>query len=334
MFLVNCKYHAQGVTVKHGFYVCNRTGYCISFFYYHAPKRNFLIMTNPIELNVGGVPEHFNLPWLMSLEDKAFDQLAIKINWQDYPGGTGAMAKDLREEKLDIAMLLTEGAIADIVRGSNYRIMSLFVDSPLIWGIHVHASSPIQEIDQLKGCTYAVSRHGSGSHLMAFVDAKSRDWSTKKLKFEVVGNLNGAREALANHTADAFMWEKFMTKPLVDAGEWRRIGERPTPWPCFVVVVREEIYREHAEAVGRVLNIVRQSAQQLKFNPEAPAIIARRYNLRPEDAKTWWDDVRWANNNIVPVLMLEEIMNILQATNLIQKSIDPQKLCYDAALLV
>lgn len=291
-------------------------------------------MTKPINLRIGGVPEHFNLPWLQAIEDNAFSELAVAISWTDYPGGTGAMASDLREEKLDIAMLLTEGAVADIIRGSNYRIVSLFVDSPLLWGIHVHAESSFQEIDDLKGCTYAVSRYGSGSHLMAFVDAKSREWSTKKLKFETVGTLEGAREALANKTADAFLWEKFMTKPLVDSGEWRRISERPTPWPCFVVVVREEIMNKHAELVSGVLQVVRSYGQQLKFNPEAPALIARRYGLKPEDAKTWWDDVRWANNSIVPVLMLEEVINTLFSINLIPERILPEKLCYDIALLV
>jgi sulfonate transport system substrate-binding protein len=288
----------------------------------------------PPQLRIGGVPEHFNLPWHLALEDKAFDSLSAKLHWQDYPGGTGAMAKDLHDNKLDMAMLLTEGAVADIIRGSNYRIVSLFVDSPLIWGIHVHAESSLEEIDQLKGKIYAVSRHGSGSHLMAFVDAKSREWNTKNLKFEIVGNLEGAREALANGTADVFMWEKFMTKPLVDSGEWRRIGERPTPWPCFVIVVREEIMETQAELVQQVMHIVRDYAQRLKFNPEAPAIIARRYNLRPEDAKTWWDDVRWANNSLIPVLMLEEIMSTLHATNLIPKKVDPETLCYHATQLV
>lgn len=291
-------------------------------------------MKNPSELRVGGVPEHFNLPWLLAMEDKAFDSLPAKLSWQDYPGGTGAMAKDLREDKLDIAMLLTEGAVADIIRGGNYRIVSLFVDSPLIWGVHVYAEAPYQEIDDIKGKTYAVSRHGSGSHLMAFVDAKSREWSTKDLKFEVVGNLEGAREAMANGTADVFLWEKYMTKPLVDSGEWRRISERPTPWPCFVIVVREEVMEQQAELVSQVLQIVRQYAQQLKFNPEAPAIIARRYNLKPEDAKNWWDDVRWANNSLVPVLMLEEVINTLLSTKLIPHKVLPEKLCFGVAQLV
>ncbi|EMR03012.1 substrate-binding domain-containing protein [Cesiribacter andamanensis] len=291
-------------------------------------------MKNPIDLRIGGVPEHFNLPWQIALEENAFSELPATIQWTDYAGGTGAMAADLREGKLDVAMLLTEGAVADIIRGSNYRIVSLYVDSPLLWGIHVHADSPFQEIQDLKGCTYAVSRYGSGSHLMAFVDAKSREWPTKNLKFETVGTLEGAREALANKTADAFLWEKFMTKPLVDSGEWRRIEERPTPWPCFVVVVREEIMDQHAELVSGVLQVVRRYGQQLKFDPEAPTLIARRYGLKPEDAKTWWDDVRWANNSIVPVLMLEEVMNTLMRINLIPEKVLPEKLCYEAALLV
>lgn len=291
-------------------------------------------MKNLFKLRVGGVPEHFNLPWQLALEDKAFDHIPVSLSWLDYGGGTGAMAKDLKDNKLDIAMLLTEGAVADIIRGSNYRILSLYVDSPLIWGIHVHSESKIREIDDMKGRTYAISREGSGSHLMAFVDAKSRDWNTKNLKFEIVGNIEGAREALATNTADIFMWEKFMTKPLVDSGEWRRIGERPTPWPCFVVVVREDIMEQHTELVTQVMHVVRQYAQQLKFNPEAPAIIARRHNLKPEDAKSWWDDVRWANNSLVPVLMLEDVMRTLKSVNLISGKTAPEKLCFNIAQLV
>jgi hypothetical protein len=31
-----------------------------------------------------------------------------------------------------------------------------------------------------------------------------------------------------------------MTKPLVDKGIFR-IGDCPTPWPCFVIAVRDEL---------------------------------------------------------------------------------------------
>ena len=60
---------------------------------------------------------------------------------------------------------------------------------------------------------------------MAMVDAQQRGWQPENVKFEIVGDLEGARRALADGRADVFMWEKFTTKHLVDSGEWRRVGE-------------------------------------------------------------------------------------------------------------
>lgn len=108
------------------------------------------------------------------------------------------------------------------------------------WGVHVSASSKWSDASELEHATYAVSRLGSGSHLMAMVDAQQRGWSAEALKFEIVGNLQGARSALAEGKADAFMWEKFTTKHLVDSGEWRRIGEVLTPWPCFSLAATDK----------------------------------------------------------------------------------------------
>jgi len=78
-------------------------------------------------LKIGGVPEHFNLPWHQAIEQGLFRNEGLEINWQDYPGGTGAMAKDLRSGDLDVAVLLTEGIVADIVKGNPSKIISVYV---------------------------------------------------------------------------------------------------------------------------------------------------------------------------------------------------------------
>jgi hypothetical protein len=102
-----------------------------------------------IKLRVGGVPEHFNLPWHLALEARRFEPLGLRIAWQDYPGGSGAMATALRDGELDAALLLTEGAIAAIAEGAPFKIASLYTDSPLVWGIHVPAVSRLRaERDQ------------------------------------------------------------------------------------------------------------------------------------------------------------------------------------------
>ena len=199
-------------------------------------------MTN---LKVGGVPEHFNYPWYLTLKNKEYAKHNINLRWQDFPGGTGQMCKALRNGEVDIAIVLTEGIIKDIADGNPSKIVQTFVKSPLIWGIHVGAKSKFNKIEDLENATIAISRFGSGSHLMAIVNAHNQGWNIEKLKFKVIGNLQGGIDALTNGEADYFMWEHFTTKPLVDSGIFRRIDDCPTPWPCFVIAVRNEVLEKN-----------------------------------------------------------------------------------------
>ena len=279
-----------------------------------------------ISLRVGGVPEHFNLPWHLAMEDGKFEKAGIQLSWQDYGGGTGAMATDLRENKLDLALLLTEGAVADISKGSNYKIAGLFVQSPLIWGIHVHHQSPFRQVKELEGKSFAISRYGSGSHLMAFVNAQQQGWNPSDISFEVVGTLEGAREALSEGRGDAFMWEKFMTKPLVNKGEWRRLGECPTPWPCFVLVVRNEVAEQQPEAIQKVLAVIRESCKEFKQRTDAVKLVAERYRLKGEDAAAWFKEVEWAEDEVVKKSTLQQVSETLHRLGLIERKLSPNEL--------
>jgi hypothetical protein len=40
-------------------------------------------------VRVGGVDEHFNLPWKLAIEAGAFETLGVDLVWHDCPGGTG-----------------------------------------------------------------------------------------------------------------------------------------------------------------------------------------------------------------------------------------------------
>ena len=79
------------------------------------------------------------------------------------------------------------------------KIVQVFVESPLICGIHVAQDSQYKDLNSLKGKRVAISWYGSGSHLMAYVNAMKLKWNTaSNLEFEVVKNLNGAVESLSN----------------------------------------------------------------------------------------------------------------------------------------
>jgi sulfonate transport system substrate-binding protein len=246
-----------------------------------------------ISLKIGGVPEHFNLPWRLLLEGGEPARAGVDAQWQDFPDGSGAMAAALREERLDVAMLLTEGAIAGAAAG-GFKIVSVYVESPLIWGIHVPAASSLRDVDDIRGTRYAISRNGSGSHLMSFVHARDRGWPPADIAFVVVRNLQGAVDAFEAGTADVFFWEKFMTKPLVDAQRFRRVGEFVAPWPAFVVCASSAALATKGAAIAALLNQAATSAAKLAASAGGAALIASRYELETADVRDWLGTTRWA----------------------------------------
>lgn len=275
---------------------------------------------------VGGVPEHFNYPWKYALQEGLFKEQTLEVSWQDYPGGTGAMAKDLREDKVDIALMLTEGAIADIIQGNPSKIIGTYVESALIWGVHVNAQSPLQHLSEVDQANFAISRYGSGSHLMAFVLAKQWNWPANSLTFEVVGNFTGAQTALKAHPKQLFMWEKFTTQPTVDLGEWRRIGECPTPWPCFVMVVREEVLENYASEILKIIEVARNTQDQLD-RPNTLKFISKQYQLSIEQVTEWFEQTQWLCKAQIQHNTLENTQKILQELKIIEHSVSPNDLC-------
>ena len=251
-------------------------------------------MSDP-KIRIAGVPEHFNLPWHLGIEDGHFERVDAEAEFQIFSGGTGAMMGAVANDEVDLAIVLAEGCIQSLTSGTPAKIVKTFVSSPLIWGIHTPATSDIQSLEQMQGKRYAISRFGSGSHLMAIVDADLRGWPTADLSFVVVKNLEGARQALAANEADIFFWEKYTTNPFVDNGEFRRIGERLTPWPAFVVCASDKAIAQRGDAIARLLNQVNKLCRQLTESPEDTINqISQRYKLPVDQTAAWFETLQWS----------------------------------------
>ncbi len=281
-----------------------------------------------LSIRLGGVPEHFNMPWQLLLKSEKFRQKGIELQWQDFPAGTGAMIDALNNNEVDMAMLLTEGAIKGIDNGGRYKIISFYVDSPLIWGIHVSGESNYLSMDDVKGKKYAISRFGSGSHLMSFADAKQRGWPIDRLKFELVENLQGARKALKDKQADIFYWEKFTTKNLVDSGEFKRIGECPTPYACFVVCVSEKALKEKNKLVFKVLKAALKAGKKLYKNADNIKIISEHYQIPEADVAAWIKEIKWTNKIQIQKKALKKAINMLNSLSLINPKLKYKDLIY------
>jgi len=270
-------------------------------------------------LKVGGVPEHFNYPWYLTLKNKEYTKENINLRWKDFPGGTGQMCKALRTGEVDIAIVLTEGIIKDIAHGNPSKIIQTFVKSPLIWGIHVSAKSSFRKIEDLKHATIAISRFGSGSHLMAIVNAHHQGWNIDTLKFKVIGNLQGGIDALTNGDADYFLWEHFTTKPFVDNGTFRRIGDCPSPWPCFVVAVRDEVLENNLEEVKKIMAIVNRQTKNFKKIKDIDKTLSIRYEQQLEDIQQWLKITKWSNGKPITKNSITRIQNKMISLNVIKE---------------
>jgi len=242
-------------------------------------------------LRLGGVPEHFNYPWHLAMASD--DLTGLDLSWEDQFGGTGEMVTKLGAGELDVVSILTEGTVAAIADGLDATIIQVYVASPLRWGIYVPASSAIEREAELEGARIAISRFGSGSHLMAYIQADQNDWAIDREQFVVVGGLDGAVESFAAGNSDLFLWDQYMTRPLVDAGAFRQVGVQETPWPSFVFAARNEILLARTAEVGRVVDAVIAEAVALHDRPGVVEELSQRYGLTAETVLAWLEATRF-----------------------------------------
>ena len=271
-------------------------------------------------IRIAGVPEHFNLPWHLALEDGAFAEKGIRLEWTDVPQGTGRMCAMLEAGDTDLALVLTEGFAKAVSGGLDAVIVQEYVGSPLQWGIYVGSKSGFRDVGDLRGTRAAISRYGSGSHLMAYVHAEKLGWDMGSLDFEVVDTLDGAVSALTAGEADYFMWERFTTQPLVDAGVFRRLGVCPTPWPCFVLVSRGEFARSEPGTLRVLTAVINGYTSGFKAIPGIDRTLAKRYDQQPEDIRTWLQITEWSQKQI-DAQTIDNVINKLRGLNLLSNEI-------------
>ena len=273
-----------------------------------------------MQIRAGAVPEHFFFPWKKWLDSNGGKSGDLSWTWEEYPGGSGAMLQALKENRLDLAFLLTESALQARSRGEDLEILCPFVQSPLPWGIFTGKGNPIQTVEE--GKTIAISRFGSGSHLMAILEAGMRGGRLSEENWLETGNLEGAASALSKGEADLFFWEKWTTKPLVDAGIFRMMSVFPGPWPAFVLCAGSRI-RRNPELVAQVIDCVKEVcrlAAGLKERPaETATDIASVYGQKREDVKDWLSYVKWADSADFSLDFLISAEKILRDAGLISQ---------------
>lgn len=272
-----------------------------------------------VKIRLGGVPEHFNLPIHLAKERGVFSSRGVDLEWTDFGGGTGQMTKALRENEVDACILLTEGIITDIIKGNPSKIISEYVTTPLTWGIHTGVNNPIINYRDIFDKNYAISRFGSGSHLMAIVDAESKGHKLNKEQFTIIKDISGALPSLDRQETDVFYWEKYTTKPFVDSGQLRRIGEYNTPWPCFVIAATDKILKEQPDSIIRMLRTIHDECDKFMHDDTIVKMVSERYDQKIKDVERWYNSTEWAIHGWVSEKMMKSVIYHLQQAEIISQ---------------
>jgi sulfonate transport system substrate-binding protein len=137
--------------------------------------------------------------------------------------------------------------------------------------------------------------------------------------------LDGAVEGLTEGNADYFLWEKFTTKPLVDNGTFRRIDNCPSPWPCFVIAVREDFIKSNKKDLKTILDIINNTTADFKDIPSIDKSIANRYEQQIEDVREWLNITEWSQK-LIDEKTVMNVQKELFALNIIPEIVDYNKL--------
>ena len=147
---------------------------------------------------------------------------------------------------------------------------------------------------------------------------------TLSLSLSLVPQYRQSTHCHADHAVgdtDVFYWEKFTTKPYVDTGELKRIGEFPTPWPSFMVAASDSILAKHPKIVVKILNIIHNKCSSFMKNSETVIPqVAERYQLKVKDAENWFHRTEWAIDGWVSDKMLQSVVFNLKLANLLEQN--------------
>ena len=269
-------------------------------------------------LKIGGVPEHFNMPWIQAFQKQKFQSIGIETNWIFFPGGTGAMTHALQSGDLDVAILLTEGYLAAFQKGLKAKIIQCYIETPLQWGIYSNKKNELTFDTTTK---VAVSRKGSGSHLMPLIHSEMLGNTLRDDQFKVIHHLEDGIASL-DEDCDYFYWEKWMTLPFVERGQCKKIGEFNAPWSSFLVVASDRCIQKHSAQLLLMLEAIAVQVRSFLHDPNTPVEISKQFQLSPENAQKWLSEQEWHHNkNVIQKNEIIHAMNALQRVGIDMTSV-------------
>ncbi len=226
------------------------------------------------KIKIGGVPEPFNLAWTEPLET---------VEWSYWPAGSGAMGRALLDGQLDAAFVLSESAVYH-----GLTIHSVQTPTPLIWGVYGKQNT------SFRPGRVAISRQGSGSHLMAQLFLAEQGYDLNGVQFLAKGSFEAMCQAIEEEKADFFLWEKNFA--LSHCKNLNFYTYYQAGWPAFVLALAPgfDALPQLEEALEHSYRRLEQWISDSKVGP----LIQMRYGLDEPSTNIWLSENRWHTKKV------------------------------------
>jgi hypothetical protein len=232
------------------------------------------------------------------------------------------MIELLNKGEIEVAVALTEGLIANAVKTGpdcSFRLAGTYVSSPLTWAVSVKPTLEVEdkmawflEEDRRVG----VSRMGSGSQIIPFTVANK-----PAFEFVICGNIGGLVKSVQEGDSDAFLWEKFTSRPYQSegSGELKWLMDIKPEWPAFLFAVRKDVDQGPINTMLDSLGEISAS-----FHAEQNYdIVASEFKLDRGDVKEWWEYVSYpTDHQILQVEGLKKCIEVLIESGVVGKEED------------
>ncbi|KAJ3051071.1 hypothetical protein HK097_007951 [Rhizophlyctis rosea] len=254
--------------------------------------------------------------------------------------GINQMVQALRDSRIDIAIALTEGLVAALAsRATHFKLIGTYTSTPLTWSIatsktkYASATPEKGPRDDLKNTKIGISRFGSGSHLIPFVLADQQGWLTtgadgklQKPPFEFVAlkDITGLVDGITSGTIDAFLWERFMTKPWYDNGTLHHHSNITPPWPAFLIAASTSLLSSvPSDKLTGLLDIVNTYTSQFVGvdleSGQSVEFVKNHFGQKEEDVKAWFKTVGYPTDaKEVSRGVLEKCLELLKKAGAVQ----------------
>jgi len=230
-----------------------------------------------VKLRVGSCAGVYDAPIrLLNLQNR-FSMPNVVLEFVMCPDDAGAMVSMMSSKLIDVVIMSSEDAVAQLLAGNSIRVCGTFVASPRSWGIYTsnkgNKGGSFNNIHDLISCTFMVPSGNSaqlvGAIVMrmyiATVDAKTFEKCV--FKFKPCDSLEEAKwRSETSHERHVFIWEASEANRLVASGEWSLIQKVVTPWPAYLIMASRETLHCKGLTINKFIEYLDLICNSFKIN--------------------------------------------------------------------